>query len=182
MGRARDQQAEPPWWRRVSGLPSWWPGAKKQPDIDLVAAAPSPPEPPVVLVVDDDPDIRGWLGVALSATGWRVQQAASGTEALESTSTDPPDVILLDQRMPVMTGLECAAEMRLRGVEQPILLISAFLTDETLKDAERLNVFSAPKVSPGLVLGTVELLRGQIKSSRAIDLTDSPEQTPAHTL
>jgi CheY-like chemotaxis protein len=158
---------------------AWWPGAKREPDVDLVVEVEAPP--PVVLVVDDDADIRSWLNVALSATGWRVHEAGSGAEALEFTANQLPDVIVLDQRMPGMTGLECAAEMRSRGLELPVLLISAFLTADAVTEAERLNVLSAPKVNPALILGTVELLRGQIHTRPVIDLTTSPEPSPVHT-
>jgi DNA-binding response OmpR family regulator len=57
-----------------------------------------------VLVVDDDPDSRLLLELALSTEGFAVQSAPNGAAALESARTFHPLVILLDLAMPVMDG------------------------------------------------------------------------------
>ena len=57
-----------------------------------------------VLVVDDDPDSRTLLHMALSGAGYCVLEAGHGAEALRSARTMRPDVILLDLAMPVMDG------------------------------------------------------------------------------
>jgi len=58
----------------------------------------------MVLVVDDDPDSRALLELALSMEGYSVSSAANGKVALDSTRRDHPDVILLDLAMPIMDG------------------------------------------------------------------------------
>jgi CheY-like chemotaxis protein len=64
-----------------------------------------------VLVVDDDPDVREALVMALEAHGLRVESAANGREALERLRAgDSPCVILLDLMMPVMNGWRFRAE------------------------------------------------------------------------
>lgn len=57
-----------------------------------------------VLVVDDDPDIRAMLELALQDEGVEVRAASNGQEALEILQTWHADVILLDLMMPVMDG------------------------------------------------------------------------------
>lgn len=57
-----------------------------------------------VLVVDDDPDSRTLLELALSLEGFGVHSAANGAEALNSIRLWMPDVILLDLAMPIMDG------------------------------------------------------------------------------
>lgn len=65
-----------------------------------------------VLVVDDDDDIRELVTMVLSARGYRVGAAADGLRALEELRRDPPDLILLDLRMPGMAGDELVDVLR----------------------------------------------------------------------
>src|SRR5207248_4785890 len=58
----------------------------------------------LVLVVDDDPDVRDSVTDALQAEGYDVTQAEDGERALEQIARRPPDVILLDLRMPRWSG------------------------------------------------------------------------------
>jgi len=59
-----------------------------------------------VLAVDDDPDIRGMISVALSARGFDVVTAGGGEEGLEIARIEKPDIIVLDVEMPGMKGPE----------------------------------------------------------------------------
>ena len=58
-----------------------------------------------ILLVDDDPDIRQLAALSLRRIGqFQVELAASGPEAIEMASRDPPDLVLLDVSMPGMDG------------------------------------------------------------------------------
>jgi DNA-binding response OmpR family regulator len=61
-------------------------------------------QPATVLIVDDEPAIRRALDRALTRMGYAVQQAGSGEAAIDILSAQPVDVILLDLRMPGMSG------------------------------------------------------------------------------
>jgi CheY-like chemotaxis protein len=78
-----------------------------------------------VLVVDDEPDIRATVSEMLQIEGYAVGQAANGADALAAVERDPPDVILLDMRMPVLDGWGFASELRRRGHEIPVVVMTA---------------------------------------------------------
>jgi YesN/AraC family two-component response regulator len=73
-----------------------------------------------------------------------VGEAADGLEALEVfMALDPPkvpDVVILDNRMPNMTGLEAAAEILARFPDQLVILYSAFLDKDVKKEAARIGI------------------------------------------
>lgn len=105
---------------------------------------PAPPElvgGPLVLVVDDEPQIRSLAETTLVAYGYRVHVAANGQEAIRRLQETPPDVILLDLKMPVMDGWEFRAEQkrladqRLAGI--PVVLLTA--EDHATHHAARLQ-------------------------------------------
>jgi CheY-like chemotaxis protein len=78
-----------------------------------------------VLVVDDEPDIRDTVSAMLEIEGYAVGQAANGADALAVVERDPPDVILLDMRMPVLDGWGFASELRRRGHPIPVVVMTA---------------------------------------------------------
>jgi two-component system, chemotaxis family, chemotaxis protein CheY len=61
-----------------------------------------------ILVVDDDESIRQIVRMCLSDEGYDVREASNGQAALDTLEGSPPDLILLDLRMPVMDGWEFA--------------------------------------------------------------------------
>ena len=113
-------------------------------------------EPPIsTLIVDDQPDIRLLLRVIINASnnGLVVAgEAESGTDAIELVGTLDPDVIVLDQMMPGMNGLEVAEQILSRRPEQVILLCTAFLSDEIRAKAKDVGVAGCiPKADARLV-------------------------------
>lgn len=78
-----------------------------------------------VLVVDDEPDIRATVSAMLEIEGYEVAEATNGADALVAVESDPPDVILLDMRMPVLDGWGFAAELHRRGHRIPIVVMTA---------------------------------------------------------
>lgn len=85
----------------------------------------SPPERPVVLVVDDDPDIRGILGMLLSREGYEVVTAIDGAAALEHVGDERVALVVLDLQMPRLDGDQFRRVYQERGGHAPILLVTA---------------------------------------------------------
>jgi two-component system OmpR family response regulator len=79
---------------------------------------------PSILVVDDDPDIRNVIGIALERAGMHVQQAANGRLALEQLRRQHADLVVLDIGMPVMDGVECCKAIRASS-HVPIVFLTA---------------------------------------------------------
>lgn len=81
-----------------------------------------------ILVVDDDGDSRDAVARYLSKAGYAVRSARNGREALVAVATTVPDVIILDARMPEMSGLEFLQVIRsyLRWSTVPVVLLTGF--------------------------------------------------------
>ena len=80
-----------------------------------------------ILIVDDEPNIRGFLKMALEDEGYCVETACDGREALDKVRRRPPDAVLLDLMMPVMDGWGFLASRRTLSAECrcPVLVMSA---------------------------------------------------------
>jgi len=78
-----------------------------------------------ILVVDDEPSQRQLLGGFVESLGFRAEEAASGEEALEAIRRAAPDMVLLDVRLPGISGIEVLAEIRQIAGDLPVLLITA---------------------------------------------------------
>src|SRR5918911_3241539 len=79
-----------------------------------------------VLIVEDDPDLAALEAELLEEHGHRVEVASNGQEALAAVERGAPDLILLDMKMPVMSGREFADEYRrAEPSPAPIVVITA---------------------------------------------------------
>jgi two-component system, OmpR family, phosphate regulon response regulator PhoB len=68
--------------------------------------------PPLVLVVDDMADTRRIMRRVLERDGIRVVEATTGEEAIETISRDRPDLVVLDLRLPGISGFDVARWLR----------------------------------------------------------------------
>lgn len=78
----------------------------------------------LVHVVDDNDDIRKMLTLVLEGRGYTVHSHDSGAAYLQAPATQAPHVMLLDVRMPGMSGLELHAQMRSAGNTMPVIFMS----------------------------------------------------------
>jgi two-component system response regulator AtoC len=81
--------------------------------------------PASILVVDDERLIRWALEQQLQREGYRVQSAETGTQALERAQAEPPEVVLLDVRLPDGDGLEILERIRARDPECLVIMMTA---------------------------------------------------------
>ena len=80
-----------------------------------------------ILLVEDDPDIRHLVSYKLTKGGFDVVETADGLAALRAARENPPDLVLLDVRMPRMSGIEVCRELRAGplGPKVPIIMLTA---------------------------------------------------------
>ena len=90
-----------------------------------------PPKPPLILLVDDVEDARDLYSTYLTYKGYRVVCAADGAEAIACARRERPDLVLMDLRMPGMSGTETMRTLRtiasLRDV--PVIAVTANALD-----------------------------------------------------
>lgn len=96
----------------------------------------------VVLVVDDDPDSCEVVARRLRKAGHTVTLAPNGHEAMAALSTDMPDVVVLDYRMPFMDGISFLEVIRcyLRWQSLPVILLTAYADGPHIRRAHDLGV------------------------------------------
>ncbi|HVR97969.1 MAG TPA: sigma-54 dependent transcriptional regulator [Thermoanaerobaculia bacterium] len=94
-----------------------------------------------VLVVDDEAAIRDSLHMILEYEGYRVEEAAGGSQALARVADRTPDAVILDIKMPEMDGLELLKAFRERGYDMPVLMISGHGDVATAVEATRRGAY-----------------------------------------
>jgi two-component system response regulator RegX3 len=81
-------------------------------------------------VVEDEPSIRQGLCDVLTFRGYRVSPACDGREGLERCLAGAPDLVVLDVMLPELDGFSVCRTLRERGVEAPILMLTAKNSEE----------------------------------------------------
>ncbi|HTN81931.1 MAG TPA: response regulator [Acidimicrobiales bacterium] len=96
-----------------------------------------------VLVVDDEAAIRKLFASKLIERGYRTLTAGLGSKAFALAAHWPPDLILLDLKLPDMSGLAFLRLLRLRGTSCRVVIVSGFLTEAATEEALGLGVACA---------------------------------------
>jgi DNA-binding response OmpR family regulator len=94
-----------------------------------------------VLVAEDELDIRGLIRYSLEFAGYEVLQASNGAEAVKQATEHQPDLILLDVRMPTMTGYEACEALKAQDATKdiPIVFLSARGQEAEIKQGLKLG-------------------------------------------
>jgi len=112
-----------------------------------------------VLVVDDSADVRFMLRLLLEEEGMTVDEATSGPAAIERLldgEVPAPDVVVLDQRMPGITGLEVLRELAGRQTGVRMILFSAYLHPTLQAEAEALGATTIVKTELAALVDAVQ--------------------------
>ena len=114
-----------------------------------------------VAIIEDDPVISQMYRMKFEAEGFEVQMASNGWLGVALVEKMHPDVMLLDLRMPEMTGAEALAEIRKHewGKNIPVLILTNVGEEEAPKSLHNLNVHSyivKADLTPSQVVGRVK--------------------------
>ena len=80
---------------------------------------------PKVLLVDDERNLRSTLARALKLEGYATVEAEDGEQALERLADEPVDAVLLDLQMPKRDGFAVLEALRERGIDVPVIVLTA---------------------------------------------------------
>jgi len=93
-----------------------------------------------IVLIEDDNLMREWLGRSLTTRGYQVERFRRAEEALEMLCTDTPDAVVTDIRMPGMSGIELGRTLRARGVDVPLVFMTADSSESLSVDALAIGV------------------------------------------
>ncbi len=96
---------------------------------------------PHVLIIDDQESIRLFLAATLEAKGYRVSTAGDGSGGLSLAISDPPDLVLLDLRLPDIDGFEVLARLKEEQPGTKVIILTSYGRSEAAAEAMRLQAF-----------------------------------------
>ncbi len=83
-----------------------------------------------VLIADDDPGVQFFLGELLGREGFQFDVAGTGPDVIESLKDNDYSLVLLDERMPGMSGMEVLESIKAGGYSMPVIMITAYGSKE----------------------------------------------------
>jgi len=124
----------------------------------------------LILVVDDDAAFRDLVADILSGAGYRVRQAGDAEEALKLLARESVSLVLTDQRMPGLDGLELTRRIRVASNPPAVIVMTAFGTIPQAVEAVRLGAadyITKPLESPAALRSLVRRVLGQAEADDA---------------
>ncbi len=134
-----------------------------------------------ILIIDDDKDLRYSLRRALAGKGWAVAEAESGESGVTAAKQDQPDVILLDNRMGGMTGIETLQLLRGATPGTMVILMTAFGTTQTAIEAMKFGAYDyvMKPFDQAKLLSLVEKALQARRDLASVGSTTRPKINPA---
>ncbi|HZL88310.1 MAG TPA: sigma-54 dependent transcriptional regulator [Pirellulaceae bacterium] len=131
-----------------------------------------------ILLIDDDAVLSDFVRPALQAAGHQVDYLASAAGALDRLERTDCDVVLLDNRMPGLSGIELLAALRGHGVSPPVILMTGDPTSDTAMAAMNLGAFDYVVKPLELDELVEQLLPLILKAEQLVESTRDPVRLP----
>lgn len=129
--------------------------------------------PGPLLIVDDEPDVRNTLAIALTDGGYEAVPVAGAAEALAALGARPYPVVITDLHMPGLSGLDLMSEIRARHPKTLCIVITGFASLETA--TESLKRGAHDFIQKPFKIGQIEAT-----VNRALELARAREQVEAY--
>ncbi|MBL8545958.1 MAG: response regulator [Hyphomonadaceae bacterium] len=107
-----------------------------------------------LVLVDDDPHVLNALRFSFETEGYEVRTFARGEDLLEDPPTDPGTCLVIDERLPGLSGLDTVARLRARGISMPAVLITTHPTESMVRRAATAGIGIVEKPLIGDALAT----------------------------
>ena len=134
---------------------------------------------PTIALVDDDRNILTSVSIALEAEGYRIMTYTDGASALDGFKTSPPDLAILDIKMPRMDGMELLRRLRQKS-DVPVIFLTS--KDEEIDELFGLKMgaddFIRKPFSPRLLVERVKAVLRRIAAKDAVN----PKEADANAL
>jgi two-component system response regulator (stage 0 sporulation protein F) len=101
-----------------------------------------------LLIVDDEPKIRAMLTGCLGQDGLIIVTAASGDEAVKLIAQDPPQLMIIDMKMPGLNGLEVLQHVKATTPQIGVFLLTGFDDDVIDQQARELGALGVIRKPP----------------------------------
>ncbi len=120
-----------------------------------------------ILIAEDEPDIREFLSIALQINGFNVIAARNGEEAVALTNSRKPDLVLLDVRMPKVSGYQACETLKRASEtrEIPIVFLSAFANKDEVQQGLALGAeaYLTKPIAPDVLVQRVNEVLQRVK-------------------
>mgnify|MGYP001083275340 CR=1 FL=1 len=121
----------------------------------------------LILIAEDERDIREFLMVALQVSGFNVVEARNGEEAVALANSHKPDLILLDVRMPKVTGFEACETLKASPNTRdiPVVFLSAYANKDEIRQGLALGAdeYLTKPIAPDVLTERVSCILKQFQ-------------------
>ncbi|EFK09887.1 putative Nitrogen assimilation regulatory protein [delta proteobacterium NaphS2] len=133
-----------------------------------------------ILIIDDDDQLRASFEKLLKEEGYRVETAPSGETGLKRIEALPPDLVILDMRLPGINGLETFKRINALDPKLPVIIMTAFGTTETAIEATKMGAFDYI-LKPFDIPEMLDVIRKALDAARfmhsPVEMNAAPDNT-----
>ena len=138
-----------------------------------------------ILIIDDDDSLRKSFEKLLNEESYTVFSASSGEQGLKKIQENPPDVVVLDMKLPGMNGMDVYKKINKIDPKLPVIIMTAFGTTETAIEATKLGAFDyilKPFDVPDMLTTISRAMESARFMRRPVNMNPAPDSTSVEAL
>ena len=133
-----------------------------------------------ILIIDDDEQLSKSFAKILDQEGYTVERAPSGEEGLQRMAARPPELVVLDVRLPGMNGIKTLELIHERDPKLPVIIFTAYGTTETAIEAMKIGAFDYI-YKPFDIPEMLKTIASGMEASRFMATPVDMDPEPTHT-